>query len=129
MRKNCNGHVMKIILTEIQLERLRDKTEIISEGVPLWLRRRTGKENLKVFIDRSLENQETKCDDFGDEFEFADNILSWACDDFLTQKEEFFLDDNYDEIYSMVYDYMKDLFGLELLIMFRDQCESSDIQN
>lgn len=117
---------MKIILKEIQLERLRDKTEIISESLPIWIIRRLGKDNLQKYINKAVANQPTLCDDFSDEFEYADNILSWACDDFLTEREEYFLDEKYDEIYSLVYDYMKELFGLELLLDYRNTCEEND---
>ncbi len=56
-------------------------------SIPLWLKRRIGEDNLKTFVDQSIQQQPTPCSDFSDEFEYADNIISWACDDFLTVDE------------------------------------------
>ena len=56
----------------------------------------------------------------------SDNIISWACDDFLTVEENLSLGEDYDEIYSFIYDYIKELFGFELLELYRDTCEEED---
>jgi hypothetical protein len=95
-------------------------------SIPLWLKRRIGEDNLKTFVDQSIQQQPTPCSDFSDEFEYADNIISWACDDFLTVDESLPLGEDYDEIYSLVYDYIKELFGFELLELYRDTCGEED---
>lgn len=95
-------------------------------SIPLWLKRRIGEDNLKTFLDQSIQQQPTPCSDFSDEFEYADNIISWACDDFLTVDESLSLGEDYDEIYNLVYDYIKETFGFELLELYRDTCEEED---
>ncbi len=95
-------------------------------SIPLWLKRRMGDDNLKTFVDQSIQQQPTLCSDFSDEFEYADNIISWACDDFLTVEENLSLGEDYDEIYSFIYDYIKELFGFELLELYRDTCGEED---
>jgi hypothetical protein len=95
-------------------------------SIPLWLKRRIGEDNLKTFVDQSIQQQPTPCSDFSDEFEYADNIISWACDDFLTVDESLSLGEDYDEIYSLVYDYIKETFGFELLELYRDTCGEED---
>lgn len=92
------------------------------DKIPIWLRRRLGKDNLTRFIDDSIQQQPTPCDDFSNEFEFADNIISWACDDFLTENEDLLVGDKYDDIYNIVYDYVKDIFGPELLEDYVTTC-------
>lgn len=95
-------------------------------SIPLWLKRRIGEDNLKTFLDQSIQEQPTPCSDFSDEFEYPDNIISWACDDFLTVDESLSLGEDYDEIYNLVYDYIKETFGFELLELYRDTCEEED---
>ena len=95
-------------------------------SIPLWLKRRMGDDNLKTFVDQAIQQQPTLCSDFSDEFEYADNIISWACDDFLTVDESLSLGEDYDEIYSLVYDYIKETFGFELLELYRDTCGEED---
>lgn len=95
-------------------------------SIPLWLKRRIGEDNLKTFVDQSIQQQPTPCSDFSDEFEYADNIISWACDDLLTVDESLSLGEDYDEIYSLVYDYIKETFGFELLELYRDTCGEED---
>jgi hypothetical protein len=93
-----------------------------SDIVPIWLRRRLGGDNLERFIGDAIQQQPTPCEDFGDEFEYADNIISWACDDFLNENDGLLLGDKYDDIYNIVYDYVKDMYGPELLEDYVTTC-------
>ena len=94
-----------------------------SSKLPLWIKRRLGQDNLNRYIDDSIQRHPTPCDDFGDEFEFADNIISWACDDFLTENENSMLGENYDDVYDVVYNYVKDIYGADLLEDYVTTCE------
>jgi hypothetical protein len=60
--------------------------------------------------------QESNPDNFGDEFEFADNILSWSIDKFISQPGNEWLEDRYDDLL----DYTKEEFGEELFEVYRD---------
>lgn len=94
--------------------------------IPLWLKRRLNRENLNRYIDDSIQRHPTPCDDFSDEFEFADNIISWVCDDFLLENENLMLGENYDDVYSFVYDYVKDIYGAELIEDYVFTCADYD---
>ena len=72
-------------------------------------------ENMKNYISDGEINFPTLCDDFGDEFEYADSVIKWAVDDFLTSNEDVFLDEIYDEVHEIVVDKCKDWFGEYLL--------------
>jgi hypothetical protein len=60
--------------------------------------------------------QESNPDNFGDEFEFADNILSWSIDRFISQPGNEWLEDRHDDLL----DYAKEEFGEELFEVYRD---------
>jgi hypothetical protein len=60
--------------------------------------------------------QESDPDNFSDEFEFADNILSWSIDKFISQPGNEWLEDRHDELL----DYAKEEFGEELFEVYRD---------
>ncbi|MFN9901751.1 MAG: hypothetical protein ACK55Z_23800, partial [bacterium] len=66
--------------------------------------RRLSKDNIEPFIRNAELDFPTLCDDFGDEFDYADNVIRIAIDDFLTEDEDFVdsLGDDYDDVYSYV---------------------------
>jgi len=107
----------KYIITESQLN-------LLIENQNLWLRRRLNKENLQNFITNAEIDYPMLCDDFGDEFEFADKIISRAVDDFLLEDMEKldFLNDQYDYLHDMVTDMAKEWFGENLLEIYRNTC-------
>ena len=107
----------KYIITESQLN-------LLIEDENLWLRRRLNKDNLQNFITNAEIDYPMLCDDFGDEFEFADKIISRAVDDFLLEDEEKldFLSDQYDYLHDMVTDMVKKWFGENLLEVYRNTC-------
>ena len=59
---------------------------------------------------------------FGDEFEYADNILSWAISDFMEEPGNEWLQDRSDELM----DYAKEEFGEELFEVYRDMDNEED---
>ena len=64
-------------------------------------------------------------EDFGDEFDYADNVIEGAVNDFLTIQEETFLDDRYDEIHDILIEKCKDWFGEYLFEIYRMTCEEN----
>lgn len=107
----------KYIITESQLN-------FLIENQNLWLRRRLNKENLQNFITNAEIDYPTLCDDFGDEFEYADKIISRAVDDFLLEDMEKldFLTDQYDYLHGMVTEMTKKWFGKNLIEIYRNTC-------
>jgi hypothetical protein len=76
----------------------------------------SGYENLEnkkpVFeklIDAEITNNDSE--DFGDEFEYADNIISWVVDAFISLPGN----DGYFDKYDDIHDYLKDNYG-EIII-------------
>lgn len=88
------------------------------------LRRRLSKDNIKPYINDAELDFPTLCDDFGDEFDYAENVIRNAIDDFLTQDEEFVdsMGDDYDEVHSYVTDIVKDWYGEYLFDIYRMTC-------
>jgi len=64
---------MKYIITESQYN-------LLVENYLSWLKRRVNPESMKKYITTAEINFPTLCDDFGDEFEYADNVIRWAVD-------------------------------------------------
>lgn len=112
---------MKIIITETQ-------KKMLTESIMDWVRRRLNYDVLKPFVDNIIQEETTPCSDYGDEFEFADNVISRAIDDLLLEDEEIMnrLGDKYDEVNDLMVDHCKDLFGEELFDLYRDTCENYD---
>lgn len=119
--------IMKYILKEAQLERLK-KINLLESIIPLWIRRRLSSNNIESYIHNALLDFPTLCNDFPDEFEYADNVISRAIDDFLTSDEDLFdtMGEDYDEIHSYVTDLVKDWFGEYLLELYRNTCAEHD---
>ena len=113
---------MKYILTESQFALLTEDIDIQR------LKRRMSYESMVKFINNAELDFPTLCDDFSDEFEYADNVISRAIDDLLLEDEEIMnrLGDKYDEVNDLMVDHCKDLFGEELFDLYRDTCENYD---
>jgi len=77
------------------------------------MKRRHG--GLLQSIQKQVE-EENNPENFGDEFEYADNILSWAISDFIEQPGNEWLENRYDDLL----DYAKEEFGEELFEVYRD---------
>ena len=87
---------MKYIITESQLELLSENEAI------MWVKRRINKDILGEYVREAEMQFPLLCEDFGDEFEYSDNVIRWAVDDFLTTREDMFLDDLYDSMDSLL---------------------------
>jgi hypothetical protein len=83
-----------------------------NEDINLIMKRR------HVGLLQSIQKQieETDPNMFGDEFEYADNIISWALDDIFAQPGNEWLEDRYDELM----DYSKEKFAEKLFEVYRN---------
>lgn len=108
---------MKYIITESQYLYL-------FENYKTRLKRRFTEDNLKPFIRNAELDFPMLCDDFGDEYEFADKVISSALDDFLMVDEDFLnsIGEDYDELHSYLTVFVKDWFGEYLLEIYRMTC-------
>ena len=111
---------MKYILTESQVKFL------LENDTMLWVKRRATKSHMLDFIHKAEREFPMLCDDFGDEFDFASNVIKWAVDDFLTIDEEMFLDDRYDDVSDILIDLCKDWFGEYLFEIYRSTCSEEN---
>lgn len=111
---------MKYILTESQFA-------LLSEDINLQrLKRRVTYDVMQKYVNEAELDFPTLCDDFGDEFEFADNVVSRAVDNFLTS-DVFFADlELDDEINDMVYNVTRDWFGDYLLEIYVNTCHEEE---
>jgi hypothetical protein len=107
---------MKYIVTESQYKLLIESREMN------WFKRRANKESMEKYITDGEINYPTLCDDFGDEFDYADNVINWAVDEFMTINEDMFLDDKFDEVNETLVDMCKEWFGEYLFEIYRNTC-------
>lgn len=115
------------IITESQFK-------LIVESLPLSFRRRFSKEVMNSYIDSLTRNVVIDCQNFSDEFDFADSIISEAVDDFMaelydyTEGEDIY-DGNYNYVLDTVLVNTRDWYGEELFELFRQNCEDSDSED
>jgi hypothetical protein len=108
---------MKIIITEDQYKQLR---RIVSEGsqedkLDMYLRRRVI--SIIDLIEKNIDKVERDGILFQDEFEFADNIISWVVQDMGVP-------DDVDE--DEVIDFIKDEHGEYILSRFNSENDEDD---
>jgi hypothetical protein len=111
---------MKYIITESQHKFL------IEQEIPIWFKRRFNAENMEKYITNGEINYPTLCDDFGDEFEYADNVIRYAVNQFMTIDEDIFEDERYDEWEEMLIEMCKEKFGERLFEAYRTTCQDED---
>jgi hypothetical protein len=111
---------MKYIITESQHKFL------IEQEIPIWFKRRFNAANMEKHITNGEINYPTLCDDFGDEFEYADNVISYAVNQFMTIDEDIFEDERYDEWEEMLIEMCKEKFGERLFEAYRTTCQDED---
>ena len=111
---------MKYIITESQHKFL------IEQEIPNWFKRRFNAANMEKHITNGEINYPTLCDDFGDEFEYADNVISYAVNEFMTIDEDIFEDERYDEWEEMLIEMCKEKFAERLFEAYRTTCQEDD---
>lgn len=108
---------MKYILTEGQIQLLNES------GLISFVKRRISPEYLKKFVSNGEINFPTLCDDFEDEFEYADNVIEWAVDDLFSEYgEDEYEDPEYNNIRDYITNYMRDEYGEYLFDIYRNTC-------
>lgn len=112
---------MKYIITESQHKFL------IEQEIPIWFKRRYNAENMEKHIDSAEMFYPTLCDDFGDEFDYADNVIIHAVREFMTTDEDIFEDERYDEWEERLVEMCKDKFGERLFEIYRTTCQEDEL--
>ena len=103
---------MKYIITESQLNMLQENS------MPMWMRRRLNTGELNNYLQKAVEGEDPTY--YSDEFEYANNMISFAVNDFLTIDEEFFEEGNtFDEWTDRLTEMMNEEFGEELFEIWR----------
>ena len=103
---------MKYIITESQLNILQENS------MPMWMRRRLNTGELNNYLQKAVEGEDPTY--YSDEFEYANNMISFAVNDFLTIDEEFFEEGNtFDEWTDRLTEMMNEEFGEELFEIWR----------
>ena len=111
---------MKYIITE------RQHKFLIEQEVPTWFKRRFNVANMEKYINDGEVNYPTLCDDFGDEFEYADNVIRYAVNQFMTTDEDIFEHERYDEWEEMLIEMCKEKFSERLFEAYRTTCQDED---
>jgi hypothetical protein len=118
-RKNMKIKKMKLKITESEL--INMVKMIIEDTDDLMSRMKRRQGELSNLVQKQVEQETT--DNFGDEFEYADNLLSWALDEFIDQPGNEWLEDRRDELL----DYAKEEFGDQLFdIYYSETSEEED---
>lgn len=73
--------------------------------------------NLLTFVEYE-KDQFDACQDFGDEFEYADNVITTALDTFFIETEQ----ELHSDFYFEVHDLCKDWFGEDLITEYMEEC-------
>jgi hypothetical protein len=81
--------------------------KVISEqdNVPTEIRRRMPEISQK--FDEVIDSPDNSPNDFSDEFEYADNIISWTLDELFRSTNDIYYIDNMDD----VTDFIKEMYG------------------
>ena len=110
--------------TDVFLRNVKSCDEVMSEStIPNTLKRRANQQTLEKYISNGEINYPTLCDDFEDGYEYADEVIDYAIDEFIYE-----IDDNIDDedYYSDVMDYLRNLcrneFGEELIRIYNETC-------
>lgn len=113
-------------IAEYRIKKFLEKKLSLKEDLlPRPIKRRFTEDQMRKYVDTQLEMETNLCEDFGDEFEFADNVISRSLDEFLTDDEDIIslIGDDYDHIHSVLTDYMKEWFGFELIENYMENCD------
>jgi hypothetical protein len=96
--------------------------EMSPEDKMRYKRRGITYDNLLSFIDYE-KTQWDMCHDFSDEFEYADNIISSAIDNFFAETGQDYENDN---LFDELHDICKDWFGEDLISGYYQECEGHE---
>ena len=95
---------------------------VISEqdNTPIEIRRRIPEISQK--FDEMLDSPDNNPNDFSDEFEYADNMISWTLDELISDTNDNYYEDNRDEIV----DFIKNMYGDFLFDRYYSEVNDDD---
>ena len=96
--------------------------KVISEQdkVPTEIRRRIPEISQK--FDEMIDRPDNNPNDFSDEFEYADNIISWTLDELFRSTNDIYYLDNMDD----VTDFIKEMYGDSLFDRWYSEANDDD---
>jgi hypothetical protein len=90
------------------------------EDILLYLRRRL--EKISEILGKMVDDPNSDPLNFSDEFEYADNILSWTIQDLVREFNDGVIEENEDE----VMDNLKEIYSDHLFDIYHSQVEPED---
>ena len=96
--------------------------KVISEqdNTPIEIRRRMPQ--ISKSFDEMLDSPDNKPNDFSDEFEYADNMISWTVDELVFNTDDSYYEDNEDD----VREFIKDMYGDFLFDRYYSEVNDDD---
>jgi hypothetical protein len=96
--------------------------KVISEqdNTPIEIRRRMPQ--ISKSFDEMLDSPDNNPNDFSDEFEYADNMISLMVDDLVYNTDDSYYEDNEDD----VRDFIKDMYGDFLFDRYYSEANNDD---
>ena len=96
--------------------------KVISEqdNTPIEIRRRMPQ--ISKSFDEMLDSPDNNPNDFSDEFEYADNMISLTVDDLVYNTDDSYYEDNEDD----VRDFIKDVYGDFLFDRYYSEANNDD---
>jgi hypothetical protein len=96
--------------------------KVISEqdNTPIEIRRRMPQ--ISKSFDEMLDSPDNNPNDFSDEFEYADNMISWTVDELVFNTDDSYYEDNEDD----VREFIKDMYGDFLFDRYYSETNDDD---
>ena len=96
--------------------------KVISEqdNTPIEIRRRMPQ--ISKSFDEMLDSPDNNPNDFSDEFEYADNMISWTVDELVFNTDDSYYEDNEDD----VREFIKDMYGDFLFDRYYSEANDDD---
>lgn len=109
---------MKFKITNFQYDLiLEDPKTRLKRRIPL----------LSDFIDRGKIEYPMFCDDFEDPYDYADSVIEFAVDEFLSELDtDIWDDDSYPEVRDKITNICRSQFGATLLADYKFTCDEED---
>ena len=107
---------------------IQNKQEQNESRVSSTIKRRANQQTLEKYITKGEINYPTLCDDFEDEYEYADAVIDYAIVKFLGEFDEDIEEEDY---YSDVMDYLRNVcreeFGEYLIDIYKTTCTEQEL--
>jgi hypothetical protein len=105
------------------IHRIKEMMGISESTIPNSIKRRANRETLKEYIFKAEIEYPTLCDDFEDEYEYADAVIDYAVDKLLDDVDDNIFEQDY---ISDVMDYLRSMsrifFGQYLIDIYKTTC-------